>query len=127
MISEEVCFVGDEVAAVAAVDEDVAKEAVKLIEVEYEELPAVFDLEEAMREDAPQVRPWGPNTLPPSLFEWGDIEKGFDSADLIIENRVTMGNQQHAPLDRMPVLPTGKGTACPSGLRPRPCSGSGTR
>ena len=65
MISEEVCFVGDEVAAVSAVDEDVAREAVKLIEVEYEELPAVFDLEEAMREDAPQVRPWGPNTLPP--------------------------------------------------------------
>jgi xanthine dehydrogenase molybdenum-binding subunit len=100
MIAEEVCFVGDEVAAVSAIDEDTAKEALELIEVEYEELPAVFDLEEAMRPDAPQVRPWGPNRLDSSLFEWGDIEKGFSESDFVIENRITMGNQQHAPLDR---------------------------
>jgi len=100
MIGEEVCFVGDEVAAVSAIDEETAKEALKLIEVEYAELPAVFDLEEAMRPDAPQVRPWGPNRLDSSVFEWGDIEKGFSEADFIIENRITMGNQQHSPLDR---------------------------
>jgi CO/xanthine dehydrogenase Mo-binding subunit len=100
MIAEEVCFVGDEVAAVSAIDEETAKQALQLIEVEYEELPAVFDLEEAMRPDAPQVRPWGPNCLNPSVFEWGDIEKGFADADHVIENRITMGNQQHAPLDR---------------------------
>ncbi|MFT5133280.1 MAG: CO/xanthine dehydrogenase Mo-binding subunit [Gammaproteobacteria bacterium] len=100
MISEEVCFVGDEVAAVSAVDEETAKAALELIEVEYEELPAVFGLEEAMEPDAPQVRPWGPNRLDSSLFEWGDIEKGFSESDIIIENRISMGNQQHAPLDR---------------------------
>ena len=100
MISEEVCYVGDEVAVVAAVDEETAKEAIRLIEVEYEELPAVFDMEEAMKEGTPQVHPWGPNSLPPSLFEWGDIGKGFEEADHIIENRITLGNQQHAPLDR---------------------------
>ncbi|MFT5349375.1 MAG: CO/xanthine dehydrogenase Mo-binding subunit [Gammaproteobacteria bacterium] len=100
MISEEVCFVGDEVAAVSAVDEETAKAALGLIEVEYEELPAVFGLEEAMEPDAPQVRPWGPNRLDSSLFEWGDIEKGFSESDIIIENRISMGNQQHAPLDR---------------------------
>jgi CO/xanthine dehydrogenase Mo-binding subunit len=100
MISQEVCYVGDEVAVVSAIDEDVAKEAIKLIEVEYEELPAIFDMEESIKPGAPQVHPWGPNALDPSVFEWGDIEEGFKEADHIIENRITMGNQQHAPLDR---------------------------
>lgn len=100
MISQEVCYVGDEVAAVSAVDEQTAQEALGLIEVEYEELPAIFDLEESIKPGAPAVRPWGPNALDPSLFEWGDIEAGFAASDYIIENRVTIGNQQHAPLDR---------------------------
>lgn len=100
IISNEVCFVGDEVAAVSAVDEETAKRALDLIDVDYEELPAVFDMEEAMKPDAPQVRPWGPNALPPTVFEWGDLEQGFAEADFIVENRTTMANQQHAPLDR---------------------------
>ena len=48
-------YVGQPVAAVAAVDEDTAEEALSLIEVEYEELPAVFDAEEAIRDGAPLV------------------------------------------------------------------------
>ena len=100
MISQEVCYVGDEVAVVSAVDEDTAKQALRLIEVEYEELPAVFDLEQSMLAGAPKVRPWGPNALEPSLFRWGDVDAGFREADHIIENRITLGNQQHAPLDR---------------------------
>jgi len=51
----EVRYIGDAVAAVAAVDEDTADEALGLIHVEYEELPAVFDVEEAMRDGAPLV------------------------------------------------------------------------
>jgi len=100
LLSDEVCFVGDEVAAVSAVDEDTAKAALRLIDVEYQELPAIFGIEQAMQPGAPPVRPWGKNYLDPSLFVWGDIEKGFKEADYIIENRTTMGNQQHAPLDR---------------------------
>ncbi len=100
IISPEVCYVGDEVAAVSAVDEETAKEALALIEVEYEELPAIFDLEESIKPDAPAVRHWGPNSLNPSLFTWGDVEQGFAESDLVIENRITLGNQQHAPLDR---------------------------
>src|SRR3990172_245914 len=49
----KVRYVGDAVAAVAAIDEDTAEEAMRLMEVEYEVLPAVFDPEEAMREGAP--------------------------------------------------------------------------
>ena len=53
---DKVRYVGDIVAAVVAVDEDTAAEALDLIEVEYEELPAVFDAEEALTPDAPRPR-----------------------------------------------------------------------
>ena len=52
---DKVRYIGDEVAAIAAIDEDIAEEALNLIEVEYEELPAVFDPAEAMEPDAPQI------------------------------------------------------------------------
>ena len=55
LAKEKVRYIGDEVAAVAGVDEDTVKEALKRIVVEYEEIPAVFDPEEAMREGAPLV------------------------------------------------------------------------
>ncbi|MCC7412040.1 MAG: xanthine dehydrogenase family protein molybdopterin-binding subunit [Gammaproteobacteria bacterium] len=111
IISNEVCFVGDEVAAVSAVDEDTAREALNLIAADYEELPAVFDMEEAMKPDAPPVRPWGPNSLPPTVFEWGNLEQGFAQADFVIENRTTMANQQHAPLDRNACIASWTGEA----------------
>jgi CO/xanthine dehydrogenase Mo-binding subunit len=109
ILSNEPCYVGDEVAAVSAVDDEVAKEALDLIEVEYEELPAIFDMEEAIKPDAAAVRPWGPNKLPPSVFEWGNIEEGFADADLIVENRTTMADQQHAPLDRNSIMAAWEG------------------
>ncbi|MEE8395459.1 MAG: hypothetical protein V3S29_05340, partial [bacterium] len=56
LASDRVRFVGEEVAALAAVDKYVATEALSLIEVEYEPLPAVFEPEKAMRPDAPQIR-----------------------------------------------------------------------
>ena len=92
-------YVGDEVAAVAAIDEDTAEKALELIEVEYEELPAVFGVEEAIKPDAPQVRPDG-NVRRPNICEWGDIDKGFKEADFIVEHTTRLGNQQHCPLDR---------------------------
>ncbi len=97
VLGERVRFVGDDVAAVAAINTDIAEEALNLIEVEYEELPHVFDVEEAMKPDAPQVSPYG-NVRPPTIVEWGDLEKGFKEADLVLETNTSMGNQQHAPL-----------------------------
>jgi CO/xanthine dehydrogenase Mo-binding subunit len=55
LAQDKVRYIGDEVAAVAAIDEDIAEEALDLIKVEYEELPAVFDPSEAMKEGAPQL------------------------------------------------------------------------
>ena len=57
---DKVRFIGDEVAAVAAIDKDTAEEALELIKVEYEELPAVFDVDEAMRPGAPIIHDYCP-------------------------------------------------------------------
>ncbi|MFC1860878.1 xanthine dehydrogenase family protein molybdopterin-binding subunit [Chloroflexota bacterium] len=96
VLEDRVRFVGDEVAAIAAESVKVAENALDLIQVEYEQLPAVFDIEEAMKQGAPDVRGIGTNMVatPPdigmfqSLNEWGDLEKGFAAADTTIECEV---------------------------------------
>jgi 4-hydroxybenzoyl-CoA reductase alpha subunit len=85
---DRVRFIGDEVAAVAAVDEITAEEALDLIKVEYEILPAVFDPEEAMEPEAPKIYEDCENNIATRFVrEFGDIEKGFKEADLIFEDR----------------------------------------
>jgi CO/xanthine dehydrogenase Mo-binding subunit len=92
-------FQGEEVgAAVAADNEDIAEEALELIEVEWEERPFVLDLEEAMQPGAPLVNP---EALPKGnisnqdqgidVEEHGDVEKGFAEADKIIEFEFKQG------------------------------------
>ncbi len=84
----------DEVAAVAAIDPDIAEEAIGLIEVEYEELPAVFSPEDALKEGAPLVheadvkgRPKSDNLVPvPWKFVAGDVEKAKQGAAYIAED-----------------------------------------
>ncbi len=113
---ENVRFVGDPVAAVAASDEDVADEALSLIEVDYEELPAVFELEQAVRPDAPSVHDPRPQLQPIfantfsnitdsgnvcSHFKLrrGDVERGFAQSDLIFEDSFRSPAVQHVPLE----------------------------
>lgn len=84
---DKVLYVGQEVAAVAAEDELIAEEALRLIKVEYEELPAVFDPEEAMEPGAPQIHDVGRNIVGEFANEFGDVEKGFKEADYIFEDR----------------------------------------
>jgi CO/xanthine dehydrogenase Mo-binding subunit len=87
----------DEVAAVAAISPEIAEEAIHLIDVEYEEIPAVFDPLEAMREDAPLVhevdargRPIRSNILPlPWKFLAGDIEQGRQKAAYVVRDNVS--------------------------------------
>ncbi|MDP2931316.1 MAG: xanthine dehydrogenase family protein molybdopterin-binding subunit [Chloroflexota bacterium] len=86
-------YVGDEVAAVAAVDEDAAEEAVDLIEVEYEQLTPVFDPEEALKPGAPAVHP-ELESIKQNLIHRIDIERGegeaaFKYADVILDERFT--------------------------------------
>lgn len=84
---DKVRYVGDEVAAVAATDEDAAQEALEYISVDYEELPALFDPEEAMKPGAPAIHDHVENNL--ALFldcQRGDPDAGFKEAELILED-----------------------------------------
>ena len=97
MAREKVLFEGHPVAAVAATSEAVARQALKLIKVEYEVLPFVIDVVEAMKPDAPIVEDGmitAGVTPPPTKasnvakrveFTLGDVAKGFADADVIIE------------------------------------------
>src|SRR3990172_11527729 len=88
LATEKVRYIGDEVAAVAAIDEDIAEEALDLIEVEYEELPAVFDPEEAMKPGAPQIHEHaGQNISFRYSVHFGDVERGFKESDHIREDK----------------------------------------
>ncbi len=101
LVKDKVRFIGDEVAAVAAVDLDTAEEALELIEVEYEELPAVFDPMEAMKPDAPIIHedcPGG-NISAESGFHYGDVEQGLKESDVIIEDHFETQYVCHSPLE----------------------------
>ncbi len=90
-------YAGDDIAVVAAVDEDRAQEALDLIQVDYQPLPFVLDPEEALKPEAPKIHPKG-NLVggKPDILERGDIEKGFQEADLVYEGRYLTPMLQHA-------------------------------
>jgi CO/xanthine dehydrogenase Mo-binding subunit len=109
-------YVGEPVAAVAATTIEAAEDAVDMIRVEYEELPAIFDVEEAAGSNPrvvvhPELREYS-NHLPPALraperpnvfthgkVRKGDVEKGIEQADLVLENRYTAPSIHAAALE----------------------------
>jgi CO/xanthine dehydrogenase Mo-binding subunit len=112
LAEDRVRFIGERVAAVAAEDRDAAEEALLLIDVEYEELPAVFEPSEAMRPEAPILHPEvnsyaglpRPLAVPSNAFIqdiWakGNIDEGFAQADRIIENTFSVPRQHQAYLE----------------------------
>jgi len=96
---DKVRYVGDEVAAVAAVDEDVAEEALDLIHVDYEVLPAVFDPIEAMRPEAPKIHDTESNISVHIPMNCGNVEKGFTQSDYIREDHFETQSVTHCPLE----------------------------
>ena len=83
---EKVRFVGEEVAAVAAIDEETALEAIERIRVDYEPLPPVLDLEEALREGAPLVHEEKRNNIASSsVIRRGEIEQGWKESEIVVE------------------------------------------
>jgi len=85
---DKVRYIGEDVAAVAAEDEDTAVEALKLIEVEYEVLPAVFDPLEATQEGAPQIHDHAENNINIHVpIEVGNVDKAFRDAYYVREDR----------------------------------------
>jgi len=96
-------FKGERLAAVAAVDEDTAMEAVEKIKLDIEEQTPVFDPNEAMKPDAPKVRPqgnlWEFNSGKSRILRKCDVEKGFEEADEIIEQNYITKMNDHASIE----------------------------
>ena len=105
LFNNPVRFVGDAVAAVAAVDRHTAEEATRLIEVDYETLPFVLDPEEALKPGAVEIQPGG-NLSPtnqgartPETYRRGNIDEGLRAADRVFEDHYTSAHINNAQLE----------------------------
>ncbi|MBT4940545.1 MAG: xanthine dehydrogenase family protein molybdopterin-binding subunit, partial [Rhodospirillaceae bacterium] len=105
---DRVVHVGEEIAAVAAINEVTAQAALELIEIEYEILPPVFDPHKAMKEDAPEIHPSHPKVAEKESYAniggktesgWGDVEQGFAEADYVREDRYESHLRTHGYLE----------------------------
>lgn len=98
----KVRFIGDPVAAVAAIDEDTAFEALDLIDVEYERLKSVASIEDALETDEPRIHDYGDsgNVHKKVSLEFGDVESGFSEADLIKEDLFFYEGNTHLPMEQ---------------------------
>ena len=98
VFDQELRYVGDKVAAVAAETEAIAEEALRLIDVRYEELPFVLDAVEALKKGAPAVHEGG-NLIMPSSNAGGDVDKALGEADLCIEETFHMPAVNHCSIE----------------------------
>ena len=103
---DRVRYIGDGVAAVAAVDEDTAGRALELIRVEYEELPAFLDPHEALAADGstpyvhePKKDGWNGNITKKVHLEFGEVEELMSSADVMVEGEYFFEGTTHAPIE----------------------------
>ncbi|MDT3740182.1 MAG: molybdopterin cofactor-binding domain-containing protein [Candidatus Kapabacteria bacterium] len=101
LAKDKVRFVGDVIAAVAAIDEETCYKALKLIDVEYELLPAVFDPFEAIQDGAPRLfdDKYENNINTHVDHHFGDIDQGFAEADYIREERFVGNRTYQNPLE----------------------------
>ncbi|MBI4242363.1 MAG: molybdopterin-dependent oxidoreductase, partial [Candidatus Rokubacteria bacterium] len=102
LCTEKVRMVGDPVAAVAAVDEETAERATELIEVEYEVLPAIMSIGEAVAQDKVRIHEYGdgPNVHKAVSLEFGDVEEAFAKADLVREDVFDFEGSTHLPMEQ---------------------------
>lgn len=112
VLDNKVRYVGDRVAAVAAETEEIAEEALRLIHVEYEVLPAVLDAREALVlgapiiHDEPEARVVIPVEYDPrrniaahTMVEVGDVDAGMKDAEVTVEAEYTAHYAQHCPME----------------------------
>src|SRR5229473_2687494 len=99
---DKVRFIGDPVAAVAAIDEDVAFDAMNLIEVEYEPLNTISSIEEGVMIDEPRIHEYGEggNIHKKVSLEFGEVDQGFAQADLIREDTFFYEGNTHLPMEQ---------------------------
>lgn len=99
LAGERVYHAGDGVAAVAALTEQIALDALEKIKVEYEPLPAVLDPLEAIKDGSPKVHDTDTNIYAKKTIRKGDVEKAFAEADHIFENRFSTQMVEHVSLE----------------------------
>ena len=112
-LDNRVRFVGDRVAAVAAETEEIAEQALQLIHVDYEVLPALLDPRQAMEPDAPRIHPEpesyrihdaSRNIAAHLHAEIGDLERGFAESDLVVEGEYIVPQVQQTPIENHIVI-----------------------
>jgi 4-hydroxybenzoyl-CoA reductase alpha subunit len=97
---DKVRYVGDAVATVAAIQEDIAEEALGLIDVDYEILPAAFDPLDAMKPDAAEIHEGCERNMNVyRQIEWGDADAAFEECDHVREDTFYCSSQAHAALE----------------------------
>ena len=103
---DKVRFIGDPVAAVAAIDEETAFEACELIDVEYAPLDSVADIEDALDGDDPAIHLYGDghNIHKAIALEFGDVEAGLAEADLVQEDLFFYEGNTHLPMEQHAAL-----------------------
>jgi xanthine dehydrogenase molybdenum-binding subunit len=102
VLADKARYVGDGIAAVAAINETIAEKALELIYVEYEKLQAVFDPVEAMKPGAPRIHEFAERNIAQHMsyaFAIGDVERGFQEADYIVEETFRTSKQKHCQLE----------------------------
>lgn len=91
-------YAGDKVAAVAAESEELCRKALRLIKVEYEILPAVFDPLKAIEQDAPNIYPEG-NLIKETITSCGDVDSALQESDMVIKTDVKLSMIHHAAME----------------------------
>src|SRR6185436_6207927 len=115
VFNNPVRFVGDPVAAVAAVNRHVAEEAVRLIQVDYEVLNFVLEPEEALKPEAVKIWPEGnlslnaQNQAQPMTTRRGNVEDGFRTSDVVFEDRYTTAFVHNAQMEPRSCIATWEG------------------
>lgn len=99
---DHVRFIGDPVAAVAAIDEETAEEACRLIEVTYEPLETIDSVAKALKTSEPRIHDYGEegNIHKRVNLEFGDVEEGFAESDLVVDDLFFYEGNTHLPLEQ---------------------------
>ena len=105
LTEDKVRYIGDAVAAVAAVTPEIAERALGLIEVDYTVLPPVFTMEEALDSKASRIHEFAENNVASvRKVRYGDVEEGFRVADHIFEGEFETQPQEHATMEPMAAI-----------------------
>ena len=99
---DKVRYVGEPVAAVAAIDEETAEEAVGLIKVEYEPIKAIMSIEDAIATQEPRIHDYGPegNLHKIVSIDFGEVDKGLEEADHVREDVYFFQGNTHMPMEQ---------------------------